>query len=174
MGSYRALHLACHSLSTERHVHVCKVGEGRTTMCCHRCGSVMLNVLDDEGRALRGLKLCRACHHTPCDDEPAHWVHLIKEPELHADCTPHGKLDGVRDDKGRELRRLKLCTHTWDAMHASKLRNRDLNAAMNIWKVLYALVHGLPRPEYLRMQRRERRPARGHGAAASGVARQLA
>ena len=134
-------------------------------MCCYRCGSVMRNVLDDNGYAIRGIKECRGCRHLPSDDS-AHWVRLVPVPAIMElpmalapacdACPAYAELDDIKDGKGQALRWLKLCTHTWDAMHASKLRNRDLNAAMNIWQVLHALVHSQPRPEHLRKRYRLR------------------
>ena len=191
VGSYRCLHLASRSLCTERHVLLCKVGEARTSMCCHRCGSVMRNLLDDDGRAIRGLKLCSACPALPEQLALPHWVRVVHVGDaalelpmaLAAACdtcshpgggahheVAYGELDDIKDDKGRVLRRLKLCTHTWDEMHASKLRNRDLNAAMNIWAALHALVNDLPRPLHLCKQRRVRRAAATMAAAPPGAA----
>jgi hypothetical protein len=73
VGSRRALCLAARSLCTDRRVHVCPVGEARTTMCCYRCHSVLRDVYNDEGRALRGLKQCINC--TP--DNTPYWTRLV-------------------------------------------------------------------------------------------------
>ena len=65
----------------------------------------------------------------------------------------------LRVEHGEAVEGLAVCCHAADAAcreQASRLRNRDRNAARNIWEVLDASVKGLPRPAYLR--RAARRP----------------
>ena len=56
----------------------------------------------------------------------------------------------LKDNDGDEVPDLMLCVQgNEDGLHATRIRNRDKNASMNIWEVLHAMVDGQPRPAYL-------------------------
>jgi len=74
----------------------------------------------------------------------------------------HNVLDDILDENGYVIRDMKQCNHCKTegsdelkrcshdgTQHAFKRRNRDWNAAKNLWEVLKAIVLGQDRPEYL-------------------------
>jgi len=132
------------------HTYVC---EGRTTMTCHKCGTVVRDVIDPTTkRPVHGLKLCPGCRSEHC----GHWVKVERVPE---DQELDAK-EKLMDGKTGQVRGLRLCVagHR-DEGHAHRLLNRDVNAARNIWLVLNALAQGLPRPTHLVIHRKQSKPA---------------
>ncbi len=106
--------MAARSLCTERHVHISKVGEARTTMTCHRCGQVLQDVKDDHGHTLRGLKLCVHCTPpTPGTTEPL-WGRMVHVPDSEValpfaepavcDACGTGVVTDIKDEKGNVVR----------------------------------------------------------------------
>ena len=64
----------------------------------------------------------------------------------------------LMDEEGVVVRGLLLCVRgNEDGAHSCRIRNRDKNASRNIWDVLYAMMRGADRPEYLQTARRRRR-----------------
>lgn len=132
-------------------VHVF-VPEQRTTMCCHKCGQVMSDVHDEAtpGRPLRGTKLCLNCAAPVC----SHWCRLQRGAEP-GEALPGEQRMQIKRDGGGEVAGLWLwVAQQRDQQHAHRLVNRDVNAARNIWKVVDAMVRGLPRPQHLVIVRR--------------------
>lgn len=62
----------------------------------------------------------------------------------------HHRMKDKYDAEGKAVRGLKCCTHCAEKGNPFKLRNRDLNAAINILVVTKALLAGEDRPVYLR------------------------
>lgn len=142
--------------------------EMRTTLTCHRCGSVLRDVLDDQGRALRGLKECRGCHAHLNGQGVDTWCRLERVRPAR-NCAPAPaeasrrvvERRSVLDDKGNALKTLELCVVRGQRTqeHTSRIFNRDINATKNLMLVLEALLRGQPRPAHLRKQTRQRQPA---------------
>jgi len=166
-GATAEAHRALRSLRKRNPAMVEMVDERRTTMTHHACGAVLQNVRGDDGQTLRGLKLCRRCaaqapapanepgpSRAPASASAPKCHRVVYAPTTTCPCGA-GERRAVIDDKGRVLARLWLCaSHTWDAEHAHRLVNRDVNAARNIWLALDASVRGLPRPAHLVIHRR--------------------
>jgi hypothetical protein len=146
-----------------REVEVMAVPEERTTMCCHGCQRLLQNVRDASGRVMRGLKKCmtpscRWAHDgRPCNDV---LVSETEVPEGHRCGGCGARSVGLKDENGERVRGLTLCRHAeaCSGKEAFRLRNRDKNAARNIWEVVDAIVRGVARPGYLKKKPRERAP----------------
>ena len=59
------------------------------------------------------------------------------------------KLKDIKDESGNIIRGLKECTTCTPYKNSFKVRNRDLNAAINILKIGITKIRGLSRPSYL-------------------------
>ena len=59
------------------------------------------------------------------------------------------QLADIKDATGNIIRGLKKCTTCTTEKNFFKLRNRDLNAAINILKIGFNKINGLERPSYL-------------------------
>eukprot|EP00798_Chlamydomonas_sp_ICE-L_P017744 gene17744-24104_t len=127
------------------------VDEMRTTMCCHGCGEVMVDIKPPNRFAaeLRGLKLCRGCGVNGNG-------HRLVSIEMVAGVP--GAMP-LKDEEGELVRDLLLCVAAegGNMLHACRVRNRDKNASRNIWEALNAMIK---RPEYLRPRPRAKRPPR--------------
>ena len=71
-------------------------------------------------------------------------------------CHKCGSVMQDHRENGTVVRGLKRCTVCADN-GSFKLRNRDGNAAQNIWKIAYETEHGRERPDFLRRQPPKRR-----------------
>lgn len=128
-------------------VEVVPIDEARTTMCCHGCGAVLEDVRDGQGAVLRGLKACRTAS---CREAKRHTLGASEEA-----CGGCGAANtSLRDENGEAVSGLTICCHRRTCGGAEiegvRLRNRDKNAARNIWAALDAQMRGEQRPEYLR------------------------
>jgi hypothetical protein len=62
----------------------------------------------------------------------------------------HNKMNNHYDAEGKIFRGLKDCINCKEGKNPFKSRNRDLNAAKNIWLVCFNIINGLVRPDYLK------------------------
>ena len=131
-------------------------------MCCHGCQGLLRDVRGDDGRPLRGLK---ACHSAACAGQGCPKRHTLVAADAVACGACGATASALRDQDGeveagvRGLTDGGVCCHTSECggVQAFRLRNRDGNAARNMWEVLTAVLEGRERPQYLRRARR--RPA---------------
>mmetsp|Transcript_1563 Transcript_1563/g.9625 ORF Transcript_1563/g.9625 Transcript_1563/m.9625 type:complete len:238 (-) Transcript_1563:1313-2026(-) len=141
-GMLREQHPTARCLLDRNPIHVTSgLDERMTSKTRHKCGGRMNDVKDVDGRVVRGIKLCGCCGDVP----RAH----VLWPDTNSTCSYYRRpTRGLRSD-GQTLQGLRWCTHTRDEMHIGKLRNRDVNVAKNLWKVLFALSNDQPRPHHL-------------------------
>ena len=135
-------------------LEVVPVDEARTTMCCHGCGEVLEDVRGSSGAVLRGLKACRTAS---CRETTRHTLGGASEEACGVCGAAYRPL---RDENGEAVEGLTICCHGTCGgaeIEGVRLRNRDKNAARNIWAALDAMMRGEPRPEHLRRARRTTR-----------------
>lgn len=83
------------------------------------------------------------------------YLHIELDEYLSTACCykcEHRLVDVHRQD-GSVDRGLKRCLECSRRENTVKTRNRDLNAALNLWKVADCIMQGLERPEYLKRRR---------------------
>ena len=123
--------------------------ESCTTMKCHGCHKMLDDVRNNDGYVLRGLKQCRSAQ---CVAGKPHSLEACGDAS--AGCGTCGRAYAPLHVDGNRVEGLAVCCHAVETTackeQATRLLNRDRNAARNIWEVLYAEVHGLPRPTYLK------------------------
>ena len=66
------------------------------------------------------------------------------------------RMHDVYDEAGKEVRELKRCSVCSERENTLKLRNRDANAAQNMWVITDHILRGLDRPDYLKRVRARR------------------
>ena len=148
--------------------YILYVDEFNTTKCCYNCGNEMENVYDStKGTICRGLKCCNNCEYDTysfCEinetnnDEKffcclCNNILKNKSFEIIRDkCNSHNNYSNYNNNSNvvnHNCVNLKLCTNC-SIKKTFRLRNRDLNAAINIWKVANCILRKLERPDYLK------------------------
>jgi hypothetical protein len=162
----RTLLRTARSLSRSYDVEVTEVDEARTTMCCHGCQGLLRDVRGDDGRPLRGLK---ACYSATCAGAGCSKRHTLLADTSVACGACGATATALKDEDGEVVRGLAVCCHTRECggAQAFRLRNRDGNAARNMWEVLTAVLEARPRPQYLRRSRRRPQPQTAEPASTS-------
>ena len=138
-----------------------KEDEYNSTKCCYKCGRSMSDIYDTcTGYPLRGIKWCKECCGTKNNIEK----YVIKKKEdtnLKCCCLCKKELKLNEQITGIDLQNLSLGTYNLkccidcNCKNIIKIRNRDLNAAKNIWLIAYCRIHNLERPFHLRRPKKE-------------------